>query len=195
MMRILAIGAHPDDIEFGCGGFLMRAVRAKHKATMLVLSCEAHKRYEEQQKSAKLIGANLIYGKMEDRNIMEYHVRELVEETIKEYQIDTVLTHYTDDTHQDHSITARGTISAARYVPRVLLYHSFSTLHFIPQIFLTFTPSEFSEKLGLIKTHISQITNRRNMLTAAFALTSYHGFLAKTKYAEGFAVNRFQWVI
>ena len=33
-MNILAIGAHPDDIELGCGGTLLKAVRQGHKVYM-----------------------------------------------------------------------------------------------------------------------------------------------------------------
>jgi hypothetical protein len=29
-MNILAIGAHPDDIELGCGGVLLKAVKQRH---------------------------------------------------------------------------------------------------------------------------------------------------------------------
>ncbi len=37
-MNILAIGAHPDDIEFGCGGTLLKYSEQGHKVYMLVLS-------------------------------------------------------------------------------------------------------------------------------------------------------------
>ena len=37
-MNILAIGAHPDDIEFGCGGTLLKYSENGHKVYMLVLS-------------------------------------------------------------------------------------------------------------------------------------------------------------
>ena len=37
-MNILAIGAHPDDIEFGCGGTLSKYSEKGHKVYMLVLS-------------------------------------------------------------------------------------------------------------------------------------------------------------
>ena len=37
-MNILAIGAHPDDIEFGCGGTLLKYANAGHNVYLLVLS-------------------------------------------------------------------------------------------------------------------------------------------------------------
>ena len=37
-MNILAIGSHPDDLEYGCGGTLARYAAAGHSITMLVLT-------------------------------------------------------------------------------------------------------------------------------------------------------------
>ena len=37
-MRILAIGAHPDDIEFGCGGTLIKYARQGHEVFLLVMT-------------------------------------------------------------------------------------------------------------------------------------------------------------
>ena len=37
-MNILAIGAHPDDIEFGCGGALIKFAEKGHNVFLLVLT-------------------------------------------------------------------------------------------------------------------------------------------------------------
>ncbi len=62
-MNILAIGAHPDDIELGCGGTLLKAVREGHNVFMYTLtrggaSGNPAQRTEELKRSAKFIGAN-----------------------------------------------------------------------------------------------------------------------------------------
>ena len=36
-MRILALGAHPDDIEAGCGGTLIKYARGGHRIFLMVL--------------------------------------------------------------------------------------------------------------------------------------------------------------
>ncbi len=36
--NILAIGAHPDDIEFGCGGSLVKYSRKGHRLFLLVMT-------------------------------------------------------------------------------------------------------------------------------------------------------------
>jgi LmbE family N-acetylglucosaminyl deacetylase len=62
VMNILAIGAHPDDIELGCGGTLLKASRQGHSVFMYTLtrgaaSGDPEQRTGELMKSAKFIGA------------------------------------------------------------------------------------------------------------------------------------------
>lgn len=64
--RILAVGAHPDDIEFGCGAFLLDAVDKGAQVTLIVLSKgeagtqgDGPTRVVEAQYAANLLGANL----------------------------------------------------------------------------------------------------------------------------------------
>jgi LmbE family N-acetylglucosaminyl deacetylase len=61
-MKILAIGAHPDDIELGCGGFLIRVAIQGHHIYMYTLthgeaSGNPEKRAMEIEQSSKIIGA------------------------------------------------------------------------------------------------------------------------------------------
>src|SRR5690606_42045890 len=45
-LRVLAIGAHLDDIELGCGGALVRAARAGHCVRMICLSDSSYTNYD-----------------------------------------------------------------------------------------------------------------------------------------------------
>ena len=60
-MNILAIGAHPDDIELGCGGTLTSRRRGRATASCTVDEGkerrQATERTEELKRSAKFIGA------------------------------------------------------------------------------------------------------------------------------------------
>ena len=63
-MRILAVGAHPDDVEFGCAPILIQEARAGHEVRILVTSKgEAasagtpEERAQEAREAAKIIGA------------------------------------------------------------------------------------------------------------------------------------------
>ena len=63
-MKILAVGAHPDDVEFGCAPILIQEVRKGHEARILVTSKgeaasagEPEERAQESREAARIIGA------------------------------------------------------------------------------------------------------------------------------------------
>ena len=65
-MNILAIGAHPDDIEFGCGGALFKYSENGHKVYMLVLSKgdkggDPEIRQKEQEDSARILKVGKLF--------------------------------------------------------------------------------------------------------------------------------------
>ena len=70
-MNILAIGAHPDDIEFGCGGTLIKYRRLGHKVYLLVTTHgdqggDGNVRAKELRRSAQIMGAADLF-------IFDYH--------------------------------------------------------------------------------------------------------------------------
>ena len=74
-MNILAIGAHPDDIELGCGGLLIKCASQGHSVNMYAVtrgsaSGDPVQRTRELQESAKFIGAsNLWIDNFEDTKL------------------------------------------------------------------------------------------------------------------------------
>jgi LmbE family N-acetylglucosaminyl deacetylase len=63
---ILAIGAHPDDIEFGCGGTLIKYTERGHRLFLYImteggLGAETSTRVEEQMASKAILGAEDIF--------------------------------------------------------------------------------------------------------------------------------------
>ena len=116
-MNILAFGAHPDDIEYGCGGMLTKYAQRGHDVYLWVasdgsLGGDAAVRRQEQQDSATIIGAREVFwGDYPDTEIplnRELIVR--IESVIKKIKPRMILVHYPDDTHQDHRNLAQGTL-------------------------------------------------------------------------------------
>ena len=74
-MNVLAIGAHPDDIEFGCGGMLTKYAERGHAVYLYVasdgsLGGDGAVRRSEQQDSALIIGAREVFwGDYQDTEI------------------------------------------------------------------------------------------------------------------------------
>jgi len=141
--NILAIGAHPDDIEFGCGGTLIKYYRKGHRLFLLVmtgggLGGSASIRMKEQEDSGDILGAEKIYwGGYEDTQlIMDIELIDKIESTITEVRPDFIFCNYPDDTHQDHRHLAQAVMSATRYIRNVLFFEGPTTQNFNPQVFV-----------------------------------------------------------
>jgi len=199
-MNILAVGAHPDDIEFGCGGTLLKFSRAGQAVFLLVLTDggyggDAEVRKREQEETANFIGAKgLFWGGFRDTELADSRqVIVKIEEVIKKTSPDIVFLNYPDDVHQDHRALAMAGISATRYIKEVLFYEVPTTQHFEPDNFVDIQ-DVLNEKLELLKLHASQIDKTRvknlTILESAQSCANFRGFQGRVKYAEGFKALR-----
>ena len=97
-MNILAIGAHPDDIEYGCGGTLLKLKKRRKAdirffiATHGDFSGGAEVRIKEQEKAAEFLGVKKVYwgGFMDTRLTASKELIEKIEEAIKECDPDLI---------------------------------------------------------------------------------------------------------
>jgi len=200
-MNILAIGAHPDDIEYGCGGFLIKAKEKKHKIFFYVLTkgekggpCKT--REEEQKKAIEFLGIEkLFWGNFVDTNLPPLNtlIKE-VEKIVKQTNPDEVYVNYFEDTHQDHRNISNAVISATRYVKNVIFYEDYTSINFEPNLFVDIE-DVLDKKIKLLKFHSSQINRKYptglDIIESVKAIASFRGFQGKVKYAEGFKSFRF----
>lgn len=137
-MKVLAIGAHFDDIELGCGGAVVKHVKTKDEVYMYVVTDSEYQSYtgevgrikeaalREGKEAASIMGVhNLICEGLRTKEV-QYSVSliEKINKIIDELGIDLVYTHWLHDLHQDHFAISQATLSAARHVPRLLMYRS-----------------------------------------------------------------------
>ncbi|MDP2943619.1 MAG: PIG-L deacetylase family protein [Candidatus Omnitrophota bacterium] len=199
-MNILAIGAHPDDIEFGCGGALIKYSGAGHKIYLLILSKgeaggNSATRRKEQEKAAKLLKAKKIYwGDFPDAMIPEGQpLISFIEDILDKINPDIVFTCYPDDVHQDHRNVGKATLSAARFMKNILYYELPTSQGFEPDLFIDIRDS-LKMKLDLLKSHRSQINktpnHNSNILETVKSWANFRGTQATVKYAEGFKSHR-----
>ena len=109
-LRVLAIGAHPDDAEIGCGGTILKLVGEGAIAAIcwVVLTGEGA-RAEEARTSAEAIleGApetRIVQGRFRD-GFLPYEgadVKAFFEDVKRDFSPDVILTHQRNDLHQDH---------------------------------------------------------------------------------------------
>lgn len=136
-MKILAIGAHFDDVELGCGGALLRHKKQGDDIYILVVTDSGYespaKKYrrssseakKEGQRSARYLNAKLIC--CNKKPILLVPTEKLVleiEKIVNTIKPDCVYTHQPDDCHADHAAVGYVSLRACRKCDKVLLYRS-----------------------------------------------------------------------
>ncbi len=119
-MRVLAVGAHPDDVEILCAGTLARYAQAGHDVVMCVATDGAAGHMEmgseelvgvrekEARAAANLLGADLLWLGFPDEFIFDDRETRLVfVDAVRQARPDVVLTHDSNDYHHDHRLVGR----------------------------------------------------------------------------------------
>lgn len=137
-MNILAIGAHFDDVELGCGGALARHVAAGDDVYVFVATTSGYSNQKRQivrsdftaraeaEAAMGILGVkNLTCGNfptlaVEFVDALNVQILQMV----SEHAVDQVYTHWTGDIHHDHQAVARASLHSCRHVPRLLMYRS-----------------------------------------------------------------------
>ena len=195
-VNILAIGAHPDDIEFGCGGALIKYTQKGHRLFLLVMTGggmggASSVRIKEQQASGEILAAEKIFwGGYEDTHlIVDTELIGKIEAVIAEVKPDFIFCNFPDDTHQDHRHLAQAIMSATRYIRNVLFYEGPTTQNFNPQVFVDISDT-LERKVEALKAHKSQVmkTNIEDLSIVEVARSSanFRGIQGRVKYAEAF---------
>jgi LmbE family N-acetylglucosaminyl deacetylase len=136
-MKILAIGAHFDDIELGCGGTL---IKHREKGDEIYLLVVTHSAYEsstkgikrekaiaraEGERSARILEATLICCDKEPITLVSTEKLVLeIEEIVDRLKPDRVYTHQPNDSHADHAAIGFVSMRACRKCDEVFLYRS-----------------------------------------------------------------------
>lgn len=210
MKNILAIGAHPDDVEFGCFGTLKKHIQKGDKVIICLMSNSTVKdattnKYTRKQDesikeaecAAKNIGAELIMLNYQDTEIPfnSDSVKQL-EKIINNNNIDIIYTHWGGDTHQDHINTLNATLAASRMVNNVLCYEQVP----LPRVCRNYPIANYyvditdtiEDKINSCKCHNSQIEKYNkmgiDMLDNLVTLAKFRGTQCNIKYAEAFNV-------
>ncbi|WP_374007076.1 response regulator [Leifsonia sp. LS-T14] len=174
---VLAVGAHPDDVEIGVGGILAAHRDAGNQVVILTMSRgarggDADDRQHESLASAELLGARLFLEDLQDTQISAADPTVgIIERVVAEIRPDIVYTHSAHDRHQDHRAVHAATDVATRSVRTVCCYQSPSaTIDFRPTRFVPI--DGFTEtKLQLIDCFRSQ-TELRAYLEPDFVLAT-----------------------
>ena len=197
--RILFVGAHPDDIEIGCGA-LIAHIGKRAEIRCITLSDNQKNpdlKYlvEEHYRSMAVLGIaedKIFVGKFitrhfptERQEILEYLIQ------IKSsFQPNIVFTHTRADIHQDHQTAMEETLRAFRGIT-VLGYDVLrSSYGFFPNFLVGVTESDVQQKLDALLEYNTYQTKYYFDPDITKATLIRNGALAERPYAEGFDILR-----
>jgi len=199
-VNVLAVGAHPDDVELGCGATLLRHVARGDDVTILVMTAgqlglvEGMSRQTEQEDAATRLGVRLCWGGFEDGSVPDGpEAIAVIDRVIADCDAETLYTHAPQDTHQDHRATSTASLAAARRLPTVLQFETPSTQGFEPTVYVDVADT-LDDKMVLLRTHLSQVLRQGPVdLEAIEAQARFRGFQGRIRYAEAFESARLAW--
>ena len=121
-VRLLAIGAHPDDIEIGCAGTILKLIEesALSEVRWVVLSGKAERTQEARRSAEALLegvpASDVVVCDFPD-GFFPYEgkrVKDFFEGLKADFSPDVVFTHQRADLHQDHRLTCELTWNTFR---------------------------------------------------------------------------------
>ena len=125
-MRVMAVGAHPDDIELQCAGTLARCIQRGDAVAMVYMTNGnmghtvimpeelAEIRHEEAKKSAGVIGASFYWLDHSDFTVEVDPVTTMqLVEVIRDFRPDLLITHSGQDYIRDHNNTGHVVFKAS----------------------------------------------------------------------------------
>jgi len=197
--RILAFGAHPDDIEIGCGGTIAKCSSQGHDVLCVVCLTPTNFeiRQQEARNACKVLNSDITFlnADPDDFQLNRSLIKDF-DEIITDYKPDKIFTHWNHDSHQDHRIVSEATISSTRknncslYMYEQTIPGSIVPYGFKPQLYIDITDT-IELKIKSLLCHKSE-ADRHNMDSlweyGIKGRASYRGYQINSKYAEAFEV-------
>jgi LmbE family N-acetylglucosaminyl deacetylase len=197
---VIAIGAHPDDLEIGIGGTLAKLQRHGAKVVMVVASIpkDFEVRLEEARRGAEILGCELRLlmgdGPARIEDVKTCDLVGMLDGVIKDYEPAAVLTHSNADFHNDHLIIYNACLPTQR-----LAHFDFFSYHptncrpvpvqFHPRAYVDITDT-IDAKMHAITAHASQFGGRGLDTEMYREFAHMQGRMVGVPYAEGLDVNR-----
>ncbi|EOT8833441.1 PIG-L deacetylase family protein [Escherichia fergusonii] len=202
---VIAIGAHPDDIELGCGASLARLAKNGIYIIAVVMTAgnsgasNIIDRHQESREALKILGCQqTIHLNFADTrahmqlNDMISALEEIINTQIpSDIEIMRVYTMHDVDRHQDHLAVYQASMVACRTIPQILGYETPSTwLSFMPQVFESVEDEFFSIKLAALSKHKSQSMRDYMRPERLRAVAQFRGQQVNTNLGEGFVIHK-----
>jgi len=197
--RVLFLGAHPDDIEIGCGALIHNIVQ---KTDILCVTLSDNQKNPELKKvkaehleSMKVLGVpeeKIVFGPFVTRvfpdsrqDILEYFLK-----LRTDFKPDLIFTHSRQDVHQDHNTMTDEALRAFRGIT-VLGYDVVrSSYGFFPHFLVEVTEEDVDKKIEALSKYETYRDRYYFNAELTRSIMVRHGALAERPFAEGFDILR-----
>jgi len=197
---VLAIGAHPDDLELAVGGTLARLARNGARVVMAIVSIptEFERRREEARRAAEILGCELRFlvedGCRRIDDIKTYHLVSLIDAAVHDLEPAAVMTHSASEFHRDHVAVHNACVSSQRLKPFDFFHFNPTMCRPVPTPFHPRAYVDVSDTMDLkmkaIEAHASQFGSRGLDTELYRDIARLNGRMVGVKYAEGLDVGR-----
>jgi len=198
--RLLFIGAHPDDVEIGCGGLISKINRGNNHVHYMVLSpCndEASQKniLSELRDATRKLGIspkNLFVHHLSRRVLREQSdkVRRALIDIRNTVKPDLVFCPSLHDVHQDHEIVAEETFRLFRDYSVICYEGSRSALNFQPNMYVALSEKHLQAKIDALMCYKSQFDRYYFKPNVVKSIAMFRGAQARLPYAEAYEVLR-----
>ncbi|MBI3164204.1 MAG: PIG-L family deacetylase [Anaerolineales bacterium] len=197
--RVLFLGAHPDDIEIGCGALIHNIVQ---KTDILCVTLSDNQKNpdlkrvrDEHFASMKVLGVSeekIIFGPFVTRvfpdsrqDILEYFLK-----LRADFKPDLIFTHSKQDVHQDHNTMTDEALRAFRGITVLGFDVVRSSYGFFPHFLVEVTEEDVNKKIEALSKYDTYRDRYYFNSELTRSIMVRHGALAERPFAEGFDILR-----
>lgn len=206
--RVLAIGAHTDDIEIGCGALLSRLADQGCEVSAVAFSRAEQSLPPEMPRdilerefrdSMRVIGVEeRVYVEGVPVRHFPAHRQDILERLValnREWRPDLVLTMNSSDTHQDHQVVHEESVRAFRGVTVLGYEIPWNQQQNVINLFAEVSERDVSRKVEMLAQYRSQIELKRSYISEDYVRSAavFRGFQARRPLAEAYEVITMQW--
>jgi len=199
--RVLFIGAHPDDIELGCGALLHHIVKNTDAEVLCVTLSDNQKNPDllkvknEHLNAMQVLGVpekSVVLGPFTTRvfpdsrqEILEYFLK-----LRKEFKPNLIFTHSKQDVHQDHNTMTDEALRAFRGITVLGFDVVRSSYGFFPHFMVEVTEEDVNKKIEALSCYDTYQDRYYFNSELTRSIMVRHGALAELPFAEGFDILR-----
>ncbi|HEX6692990.1 MAG TPA: PIG-L deacetylase family protein [Burkholderiales bacterium] len=197
---VLAVGAHPDDIELGIGATVALLARSGARVVMAVCSVpgDYEVRRAEALDAAGILGCELRIlmdgGSRRIEDVKTYQLVGMIDDVVRDVRPAAMLTHGSTDFHGDHVLVHHASVPSQRL-------HDFDFYSYLPTMVrpvpVPFQPRAYIDVSSTIEYKIAAIGAHRSQFNARGLCFDYYreiahlsGRMCGVEYAEGLDIGR-----